>query len=82
MIYLSSSKGTANKKNNLKGINKMRKNFWTKKNVEKMNHDELVTWFTKCQDQLQKAARLEVEIPATDKAFKLLTIEMNKRGIR
>jgi hypothetical protein len=52
---------------------------WTKKNVEKMNGEELRNWNNKIVIDLNKAAELKVEMPASEKAFKLIQAEMKKR---
>lgn len=54
---------------------------WTKKNVELMTRDELVTWNNKIVPDLMRAKELGVEMKASEKAYKLILAEMKKRKI-
>jgi hypothetical protein len=57
------------------------KTVWTKKNVEKMYGTELIEWNNKIVADLRKAETLKVEMPKSEKAYKLIQAELKKRGM-
>jgi hypothetical protein len=50
----------------------MKKTIWTKANAMKMSSTEILKWLEKCTADLENGKRLEVKLPATEKAFKAL----------